>query len=79
MIQVIVHTFRMGDVEDPDIYAAQPLLDWEKSEKGQWVMNNAVEMPVWRRLAGTISYGYEYQIIAKFTEENYTYYSLKYE
>lgn len=69
----------MGDVEDPDLYAAEPLYKWENSEKGQWVLNNAVEMPIWRRLAGTVSYGYEYQIIAKFTPEKYTFYTLKYE
>lgn len=81
MIEVIVHKFKMGDVDDPDLYAAQPLHDWEQSEVGQWVMNNAIETPMWKRLAGGEyrSHGYEYQIVAKFTPENYTYYSLKYE
>jgi hypothetical protein len=31
---VVVHEFTMGDVEDPDIYAAEPLLAWQKSEAG---------------------------------------------
>jgi hypothetical protein len=35
---ICVHEFTMGDVEDPDLYAAQPLIEWEKSESGQWVM-----------------------------------------
>ena len=30
---VIVHRFKIGDVEDPVLYAAQPLYDFEKSER----------------------------------------------
>ena len=62
---VVVHSFTMGDVEDPDLYAAQPLIEWEKSEKGQWVMNNAVETPSWHRSADPYNYGYRYEIRAK--------------
>jgi hypothetical protein len=27
----------MGDVEDPDLYAAQPLYDWQTSEMGEFM------------------------------------------
>jgi len=37
---IVVHEFLMGDVEDPDLYAADPLIKWEQSEIGQWVMKN---------------------------------------
>ena len=40
---VVVHRFRMGDVEDPDLYAAQPLWEWQSSEMGKWVMERAVD------------------------------------
>lgn len=30
----------MGDVEDPELYAAQPLYEWQQTEQGQWVMKN---------------------------------------
>ena len=63
--EVVVHTFIMGDVEDPDLYAAQPLIDWQNSESGQWVMENAVESPMWHRQADPISFGYKYAITAK--------------
>ena len=39
-IKFIAHEFRMGDVDDPDLYAAVPLIEWEKSEPGQWLMEN---------------------------------------
>ncbi len=63
--EVIVHQFSMGDVEDPDLYAAQPLMEWEQSEAGQWVMKNAADTPTWYRTADPMSYGYKYQIRAK--------------
>ncbi len=62
---VIVHRFTMGDVEDPDLYAADPLHKWEHSEEGQWVMKNACETPTWYRMADPVSYGYKYEIRAK--------------
>ena len=64
--ELVVHTFSMGDVDDPDLYAAQPLIEWEKSEFGQWVMKNAADTPTWHRQVDPISYGYQYQIRAKF-------------
>jgi hypothetical protein len=65
--EVVVHTFTMGDVEDPDLYAAQPLHEWENSDAGQWVMTHSCETPSWYRMADTISYGYKYEIRAKLT------------
>jgi hypothetical protein len=64
--EIIVHTFTMGDVEDPDLYAAQPLWEWQETEQGKWVMEHAVETPVWHRMADAVSYGYRYTITAKF-------------
>jgi hypothetical protein len=64
--ELVVHEFAMGDVEDPDLYAAQPLMEWEQSEFGQWCMKNAADTPTWHRLADPISYGYKYTITAKF-------------
>ena len=30
----------MGDVDDPEIYAAAPIHEWEQTEQGQWVMEH---------------------------------------
>jgi hypothetical protein len=64
--ELVVHSFTMGDVDDPDLYAAQPLHEWEKSEFGQWVMKNAADTPTWHRMADPMTYGYKYSITAKF-------------
>ena len=64
--EMVLHTFTMGDVEDPDLYAAEPLWQWEQSEFGQWCMKNAADTPTWHRIADPITFGYKYQIRAKF-------------
>jgi hypothetical protein len=74
---VTVHRFTIGDVEDPEIYAAGPLIDWQKSEKGSWVMEHAVESPVWHRMIDHSSFGYCFVIRAKLKDVDYTFYQLK--
>lgn len=75
--EFIIHEFQMGDVDDPDLYAAQPLREWEESEFGQWVMKNAAEVPSWHRIADMSIYGYRYQIRAKFFGPTLTEYLLR--
>ena len=74
---VIVHRFRMNDMDDPDLYASQPLYDWQKSEMGEWVMKRAVDTPEWHRQVDFMSYGYEYVIVAKMKDVDYTFWVLK--
>lgn len=76
--QVTVHEFTMGDVEDPDLYAAEPLYKWQQSEIGQWVMEHAVETPCWHRMPDDVSYGYKYKITAKLQGARLTEWILKY-
>ncbi len=63
--EIVVHEFTMGDVDDPDLYAAEPMWKWQQSEIGQWVMEHAVETPAWYRIPDVMQYGYKYQIRAK--------------
>jgi hypothetical protein len=74
---IMVHEFNMGDVEDPDLYAAQPLWDWQQSEAGQWVMENAVETPFWHRCTDPITYGHRYYVVARLSEPNELFWRLK--
>jgi len=76
---VIVHSFAMGDVEDPDLYAAQPIYEWQESEMGKWVMEHAVETPFWHRHVDPSTYGYKYYIIARLKEQDQTYWALKWQ
>ena len=63
--KVVVHKFDLSDVEDPDLYAAEPLWKWEQSEAGQFVMNNAVDQPEWRRQMDPMFMGYRYIVTAE--------------
>jgi hypothetical protein len=74
---ITAHTFNIGDVEDPVLYAAQPLYEWEHSEEGQWIMKHAVETPVWHRHADPMNYGYKFAITAKLKEKDYTHWLIK--
>jgi hypothetical protein len=78
-VSVIVHKFRIADVEDPMLYAGEPLYQWEQSEAGQWIMKHAVEQPVWNMIPNPDWYGNEVLIRAVLKPEDYTYWKLKYE
>lgn len=40
-MKITFHRFRMGDVDDVDIYAAEPIWQWQQTDKGRWVMEHA--------------------------------------
>ena len=74
----LVHSFTMGDVDDPDIYAGQPIYDWEHSDAGKWVVANALDKPSWARQRNHLTYGYQYQIRAYLSPEQITFFELKF-
>jgi hypothetical protein len=79
MTNYLVHTIKMGDVEDPDLFVAEPIWKWQQTEAGQWIMENAIDRPSWHRHIDHTSYGYIYAIRADLTPEQLTYYKLKFE
>ena len=52
----------MGDVEDPDIYAAEPMWQWQQTTQGQWVMQHAHNLTYHR---GPDSYGRGYEFVIR--------------
>jgi hypothetical protein len=40
MQKITFHTFSMGDVDDPELYAGFPLSEFMQTEKGQWIKAN---------------------------------------
>jgi hypothetical protein len=74
---VIVHTIRMGDVEDPDLFVAHPISEWQDSDAGRFIMEHAVEKPYWHRSIDPGSYGHRYDIVARLSEQNETFWRLK--
>ena len=77
MRRVLFHSFRMGDVEDPDLYAAEPIIQWQATEAGKWVMEHAVEQPFWHRAMDPVVWGHRYYIVARLKEPDQLYWTLK--
>lgn len=76
---VVVYKFTLGDVEDPEIYAAGPIWEWQQSESGKWVMDNAVETPTFSRIFDSSNYaGYSYIISARLQGAKLTEWLLRY-
>jgi hypothetical protein len=75
---IVFKEFYLGDVEDPQLYAAFPLHEWEKSDEGNWVMNHAIEEPQWQTIVDPSTYGYKVRIYGRLTEADEIIYRLKF-
>ncbi len=74
---MIFHKFTLADCEDPEIYAAGPMFEWQKSDVGQWVMSHC-PCPTYKVITNFDTYGYQVIIYGELSEEDATYYTLKY-
>ena len=74
---VIVASFNVGDVDDPDLYAAEPIWQWQQTPAGKWIMEHAVEQPFWHREISPHLMGYKYHIVARLKEPDELYWTLK--
>jgi hypothetical protein len=77
-MEVIVKQIRMCDCEDPDLFVAQPIWEWQQTEAGKYVMQHSKPKPMWLRSLDSYTYGYTYSIKAYLTPEEVTFFELKY-
>lgn len=68
----------MGDVEDVEVYAAQPIYEWLQTDKGKWV-NKRCEDLTWHTTANPNTYGYTILLRGSITDQHATEYYLKWE
>jgi hypothetical protein len=71
-----VHQFRMSDVEDPDLYVAQPIYEWQQTDQGKWIMEHAKD-PTYHLHADPITFGYVVSITAHIKPKHWTEYVLR--
>jgi hypothetical protein len=76
-IKTIFHKFRMGDVEDPYLYAASPIYDWQKTEQGTWCMSRSVVDTSFLCIPSPEYWGYEVVIYGELKPEDHTYFQLR--
>lgn len=78
-IEFVAHIIYMSDVEDPDLFVADPIYKWQQTDEGKWIMKNSNPIPMWKRTYDTKTYfGYAYYIHAYLKPKEYTYWSLKF-
>lgn len=76
-MRIVVHNILIGDVEDPELYAAAPILEWEKTEKGRWLLANSYRQMEYNVVPDPSVYSNRVVLYAWLTEEDYTFYQLK--
>lgn len=67
-MRVTFHEFSMGDVEDVEIYAAQPIYEWQQTPQGKWVMEHAQDLKFYTS-ADYNSFGYRVAIRGEINEK----------
>ena len=77
-IECVVKYLKVGDVEDPDIYVAQHIWEWQQTEEGKWIMEHSDPSPMWKQYYDPAIYGHQYSIHAFLKGSDYTFWSLKY-
>ncbi len=75
---MIFHQFTLGDVEDPDIYVAGPMLEWQRTEKGKWVMEHGRTL-TYEINTDMQTLGYRVTIRGTLSYDDEVYYTLKYQ
>jgi hypothetical protein len=63
--KIVVHKFTIGDVEDPELYAAEPIYKWQQTDAGKFVMQHSIEDPVFIHQLDQMTFGYKFVIIAE--------------
>ena len=66
----------MGDVDDPEIYAAMPIHEWEQTEQGQWVMEHCPD-PRFHFRTDPQSWGHRVVISGRLDDKDATFFQLK--
>jgi len=77
MPTLTLHSFTMGDVEDPYLYAAFPISEWQQTEHGKWVMEHAIGESTFYCSADPATYGVRVDIVGELSDQDLTYFKLR--
>lgn len=76
--RIVVHRFRISDVDDPEIYAAEPIWEWQQTDAGKFVMENAIDVPAFHKNLDHSTYGYQYAITAELEKKKLSEFLLRF-
>lgn len=74
---ITFHRFNLSDVDDPEIYAAHPIWEWENSDQGLWCMEHSTIPVSYRIITDHNIFGYRVDIYGDLTPADQTFFSLK--
>jgi hypothetical protein len=74
----LVKEIRMGDVEDPYLYAAFPISEWEKTEEYKYIRSQCINPDDMVFFCDNHDWGFIIRIYAPLHGKALTYYNLKY-
>ena len=77
--KITVYSFSVGDVEDPEIYAAEPIWKWQQTDAGKFVMENSITVPSYHQQLDYNSYGYRYAIVAELEKKKLAEFYLRFD
>jgi len=67
----------MGDVDDVEVFAAQPIYEWMQTEEGQWVHERCEDL-TWHTVANPMAFGWTILIRGSITDQHATEYYLRF-
>ena len=76
-VKTRLHSFNMGDVEDPYLMAGFPIGEWQKTEHGRWVMEHCIGQPVFHCFPDPVTHGYRVNITGELSDHDYLFFELK--
>ena len=75
-MRITFHTFTMADVDDVDIFVAEPIYNWQQTEQGKWVVENAQNLKYYTS-ADPNTFGYRVTIRGELSDIKATEYFLR--
>lgn len=66
----------LGDVEDPELYASMPIVQWQGTEQGAWVMEHGKDIR-YNIAPDPVSFGYKVHICGELEDRDLTYYYMR--
>jgi hypothetical protein len=79
MNKILFHSFSLGDVEDPELYASWAVQEWQQTELGQWVIDSALTPLEFHIDHDMYNMGYRVAITGSLKEQDEVFFRLKYQ
>ncbi len=74
--KIVLHTFTIADVEDPVVYAAEPIYQWQQTPQGKFCMEKATDLE-FHTQDDPMNFGFKVAITGYLSGKNATMWALK--